>query len=200
MPVLVVYGVPQRTSSLQINAYLRPGLKEAVAGISELGLSPKEVSVFLHQENTENSGFAVSQEDIVVFIDGLFEKPERTDEVLSRLARAVVEKIEEFKLTKYGKIECFVRTFNPANGSQRERGGERTETPTIHSILPEGIRHFHGEGDAAAVEAYAMYAWQQRLEGKPIEPFGGRGDKNAAFVYATYLVTEMEKRRGENPC
>jgi|SRR3989344_4852508 len=117
MPVLMIFGIQQDViNSFEINAYLRPGLKEAVAGVTELGLSRKEVSVFLHQENTDDAGFAALQTEIVVFIDGLFEKPERTDEVLNRLAKAVVEKIKEFKFAKHEKVECFVRSFNPARG------------------------------------------------------------------------------------
>ena len=116
MSVLTIYGVPQRTSSLQINVYLRPELKKVVAGISELGLSPKEVDVFLHQENTEDSGFAESQEGIVIFIDGIFERPACTDEVWNRLARAVVEKIKELKFIECDKVKCFVRPLTPARG------------------------------------------------------------------------------------
>lgn len=115
MPVVTVYGVPQHVSSHTINTEFRPELKRAMAGVTELHIPTKNISVFVCKENTENSSPAIRQNDIVVFID-LFERPERTDELLNALCKAVVNKIQEFPFSRGALIECFCRFINPMKG------------------------------------------------------------------------------------
>jgi hypothetical protein len=87
-----------------------------MASVAELAISPKHVSVFIPQENTEDSGFATSQNDVVVFID-LFETPARTPKALNLLCKAIVEKVQELDLFKEETlIKCSCRPINRQNG------------------------------------------------------------------------------------
>jgi|SRR3989344_6264400 len=111
MPVVTIEGVPSTVSALKINTVIRPGIKKAVAGAAGLNISSGDVSVFVHQENFEDSGFASTQTDIVVFVD-LFDDAHRTDEVLTELAKAIVKKIKEFDFAKNSLIEVFPRPLS----------------------------------------------------------------------------------------
>ncbi|MBU1102822.1 hypothetical protein KJ853_04200 [Patescibacteria group bacterium] len=53
-------------------------------------------------------------EEIIVEIDGLFAKPERTLEVCHRLAACVGSAIKN--LYPKAKVECFITNFYPAQG------------------------------------------------------------------------------------
>jgi len=114
MPVVTVYGVPRGVTCLEVDYVFRLQLKKAVAGIVELDILPEHVSVFFCKED---SNYATLQKDVVVFVD-LFEKPQRTDEVLNRLCRVVVNTIKSFWFAEgeYVIVECFVRLLNPQKG------------------------------------------------------------------------------------
>jgi hypothetical protein len=58
---------------------------------------------------------AVLYNEIVVFVEGLFVKEERTDEVRKRLA-SVIGKEMELCFSGVKLIEVFVRPFDPAWG------------------------------------------------------------------------------------
>ena len=83
-------------------------LKLAAASIKELQLSPTQVSVIC------NSPFLCDRHEILVFVDGLFDKPERTPEVRQRLAEVIRLEIEKVFPNKY--VEVFIRPFDPTWG------------------------------------------------------------------------------------
>jgi hypothetical protein len=53
-------------------------------------------------------------EEIIIEVTGLFDKPERTDEVRQRLAKSLGENVHV--LYPRAKVECTVEVINPAKG------------------------------------------------------------------------------------
>lgn len=111
MPVLKVYGIPEDfdEDSLQL---LCGRLQEAVAKVNALNISKDQVSVFFPTDRMK----AGLGEEIVVFVDGLFGKPERNRMVRMRVAEAVVATIARIIDKHSTFIECFVRPFNKEDG------------------------------------------------------------------------------------
>jgi len=119
MPVLIVYGIPQGISEENIGL-LKNSLKQAVAKVKELKINVDQVSCFmplLHPEPhyilVPESGFPVSEE-IIVFIDGLFDKPNRTHKVRNKLAQKVGKVLKKF--FPAAMVEVFIRPFDPNQG------------------------------------------------------------------------------------
>lgn len=112
MPVVIVYGLTD-----QIQAGLRNGLRyrvaHAVASIPELNLAPDLVDVFLHLEDDRHG----ITRTVVAFVEGLFEKPERTPEVRQRLAASVGEAIVTWlradPATNHQLVEVLIKRFDP---------------------------------------------------------------------------------------
>jgi hypothetical protein len=80
-------------------------LKSCVVSIRQLDLAAEEVSVILPE-------CYMSDKEIIIFVAGLYEKPERTMAVLRRLARRIRNHlIRSFPEAK--RVECFIFPFNP---------------------------------------------------------------------------------------
>jgi hypothetical protein len=115
MPVLIVYGVPTDHDVKSFQERLQVFtivMKKAVANIKELGLSEDQISVFFpkdHQFQDEE------KEEIIIFVDGLTKKPERTPKIRRKLAVDLVEATNRM-FPNANLIECFVKPFNPENG------------------------------------------------------------------------------------
>ncbi len=110
MPIVIVYGIPDGVKEeLVVNFFV--DILEEMTGIKELGLEKSQITVFSPKDRME-IGLG---EDIIIFVEGLFEKPERTTEVINLLAKKLVNAAEtNFPETKV--IECFIRTVNPQVG------------------------------------------------------------------------------------
>lgn len=107
MPILFLSGVlpttPQ-TSLEQLIKALQTGTAQSLGDISE-----GDVTVFFPQDLC----LAGLGEEIIISVEGLYEKPERSDEVLRKLATAVARVVHLwFPLSK---IECFVTTQKPSH-------------------------------------------------------------------------------------
>lgn len=109
MPVVTVWGLPERLTEDDLQA-IYEDLCSAVVGVSELALTKREVTICFP---TDRMAMGLGKE-IIVFVDGLFEKPERILVVRGRLASCLGRTI----LAKFPEavVECFIRTFNPASG------------------------------------------------------------------------------------
>jgi hypothetical protein len=118
MPVIKVWCLPPNQSEEQLNE-LHNSIVDAVIGIKELGLKSEKDLTNLFVPDLMRYGLGT---EIIVEIDGLFVKPERTAEIRNRLAKAVGRAVERL-YPKAEKIECFVRPFDPADGfsSSQER-------------------------------------------------------------------------------
>jgi len=110
MPVIIVFGLRNSDDTLALES----GLKEVVASIEELGLSEDQVSCFFPKE------FVIRHpnNEIIVFVEGLFMKQGRTEEVRNKLASQIGENLKNLftVLPDVKLIEVFVRPFDPAWG------------------------------------------------------------------------------------
>lgn len=107
MPVLTVFGIPPRIPYMG-EAHI--AIVKAVVSVKELGLRESDVSIFYPKD-----ALGEDWDEIVVFVEGLFEKPERTEEVKNRLAEVICNAIAD-QCPNAKVIECFVRSFNPKSG------------------------------------------------------------------------------------
>ncbi len=118
MPVIKVWCLPvvDEQKIKELNQYI----VRTVIGIGELGVKDeKDITCLFPLDMMKHSTGSA----IVIEVTGLFEKPERTDEVRQRLAEqlgAVVESL--FPATWL--VECFVYPFNPSQGFWASRGIE----------------------------------------------------------------------------
>jgi hypothetical protein len=109
MPVIVVLGIPAGTSEETLEA-IRDNCAKEVSAIEELNLAPSQMSFFFPPDMMA-SGLG---EEIIVFVAGLFTKPERTSVVRNRLAKALGTVIKtQFR---EAMVEVFTHPFDPANG------------------------------------------------------------------------------------
>lgn len=108
MPIVKVWGLP---AGEEYNLRtLRKKVPAAIAAIPELGLMDEQITcLFPSDRMTYGLG-----EEIIIEIVGLFEKPERTEEVRHRLAEGVGSAVHG--LYPNAKVECFIQTFNPNAG------------------------------------------------------------------------------------
>ena len=115
MPILLVFGATEHFSRTTGKvALVRAELKSRVSEISELELSEAQVTVFFPTDYL--SGAEGSEKgDIVVFVEGLFIKPKRTPRVCERLAETVCATMRTH-FPDAGLVECFVHSFDPAQG------------------------------------------------------------------------------------
>lgn len=88
-------------------------LKQAVASVKELQVTPDNVSPFIMKGAMQ----AVSGERVFVFIDGLFEKDERTPEVCQKLTEVVFEAVtgivQKYELFEVRFVEVINYKINP---------------------------------------------------------------------------------------
>ncbi|MBU1180308.1 hypothetical protein KJ885_05170 [Patescibacteria group bacterium] len=108
MPVLTIYGLTNE-SELMLQK-LREKLCEAVASVEALELTAKQVSVFFPVNKAEKPFY----KETICFVDGLFEKPERTEDIRNQLA-SVIGKLLKFE-NPNDLVEVFVRSFHPVQG------------------------------------------------------------------------------------
>ena len=110
MPVIKVWCLPSGQTEEALNL-LHQSIVGAVISISELGFKSQNDMTCLFPPDLMQYGLG---EEIIIEIGGLYDKPERTQEVRQRLAKNVGEVVK--KLFPEAKVECFVTTFNPAQG------------------------------------------------------------------------------------
>ncbi len=90
-------------------------IQSEIASIPELELEASQVSVFFPRDLVQ-LGLG---EEVIVSIQGLFEKPGRTPEIRQHLALSVASVIENFAwkyLPQCKLVEVSVNTFNPQTG------------------------------------------------------------------------------------
>jgi hypothetical protein len=109
MPVLIVYGVADNKRNAELEKFWSE-LRATVKDVPELGLTKDQVSVFFPRDAIQEG----LGEEIIIFVDGLFEKPERTANVRKRYAN----KLRDIAKKYYpdALAEVFVRPFNPESG------------------------------------------------------------------------------------
>jgi phenylpyruvate tautomerase PptA (4-oxalocrotonate tautomerase family) len=110
MPVIKVWCLPLDQKQKDLKR-LYSKIVKAVTSVSELDLKDGKDMTILFVPDLMEYGLGA---EIIVEISGLFERPERTPEVLQRLAENVGSAVKE--LYPKAKVECFIYTFNPRQG------------------------------------------------------------------------------------
>jgi hypothetical protein len=109
MPVIIINGVPETTDPVKLEK-LKRAIAVCVAEIEELNITAKDVSILFPRDLSISSG-----KEIIVFVDGLLVKPERTRKIRQNLANVITLLIVA-DLDGVELVECFVRPFNPRQG------------------------------------------------------------------------------------
>ena len=105
MPVIVVHGIPSRTRKEMLQK-ITDTYQRSLAEIKELGLEKDQTSVFFVPDLLEEG----LGEEIIIFVRGLYEKPERTESVLLLVASVLGFKTKNLYF-KNALVECFVETI-----------------------------------------------------------------------------------------
>ncbi len=115
MPVLVVHGLSNTTANQgDINQFLGWSLPDAASSVEEMKITRGLVSVFAPVEVAFNGSY-----DIVIFVEGLWMRKERTEEVLQAFAEAINVCAADF-VQKYvpecNLVEVILRSQRPSDG------------------------------------------------------------------------------------
>ncbi len=110
MPALIIYGVPESKTGI-LEELTHALINTVVYSVDELKLKTSDVSVF-YPKDLKTKGLG---EEIIIFVDCLTDKPERTEEIRNRLAQAIVETAVKY-FPDANLVECFIRPFNPKQG------------------------------------------------------------------------------------
>lgn len=110
MPILFIYGLHGLDSDKQNQLHNQIGdLRKSIAEI--LYINASAVSIY-----APNTLLAVSSEkEIIVFVEGLIEKPDRTREIKQEIAATTKRWLADFvskQDEEYPQIEVFVRSFD----------------------------------------------------------------------------------------
>jgi len=134
MPVIKVWCLPSGQTKDDLNR-LHKAIVAAVVSIRELGLQSENDMTCLFPPDLMKYGLG---EEIIVEISGLFQKPERTQDVRQRLARNVGGVVKAFYHN--AKIECFVATIDPLDGFWASAESE----PREDKLPDDGHNFFDG--------------------------------------------------------
>jgi len=117
MPILIVYGIPTETDKKDLEIFSEL-MRQRTADIEELGIKKEQVSIFFPQD-LMSQGLG---EEIIIFVEGLFEKPERTNEIKKLLVISLIDQARD-SFPKTNLIECLLRSV----GSDQIFCSERVE-------------------------------------------------------------------------
>lgn len=109
MPVVIVWCLPELKERKLFK--LSRKIMAAVESVPELKLNGKKDVTVLFPKDQMTTGLG---EEIIIDIQGLFKKPERTEKVLQRLAETVGTTVA--KKFPAAKTECFVYPFDAKKG------------------------------------------------------------------------------------
>ena len=109
MPLVKLYGIPNSFSQQGLTD-LRQAVKEKVAEVEPLQLTPDQVYVAFHADMLQEG----LGEKVVVVICGLNEKPERTEAVRNHLAQTVGERVKTF--FPESQVGVIIETRDPRSG------------------------------------------------------------------------------------
>ena len=111
MPIIKIWCLPPNQTEQDLNR-LHQAIVNAVVGVPELGLKDETEMTCLFVPDLMVYGLG---DEIIVEITGLFEKSERTKDVLQRLAKNVGQAVQKL-YPETNKVECLVYSFNPKQG------------------------------------------------------------------------------------
>jgi hypothetical protein len=109
MPIITIWGIAAKGDQKLLKT-LYEHCVTTITQIKKLKLTRDQIT-FLFPPDQLKVG---AGEEIIVFVDGLFVKPERTDKVRSALAKALGARVKHH--FPESLVEVFVRPFDPAQG------------------------------------------------------------------------------------
>lgn len=121
MPLLVVHFIPEAKLPGEIAAQrqLVVDLRQAVANIAELGLTPDRTKVSFPVDRVEDE----PGKRLFAMVEGLYEKPKRTKEVRDRLAKEIAWVLQAYAkqhLPNCREIGVLVKISDPDKDSSAE--------------------------------------------------------------------------------
>lgn len=105
MPILIVYGIPTETDQKDLEIFSEL-MRQRAADITGLEIKKEQVSIFFPQDFMAHG----LGEEIIIFVDGLTEKPERTDNVKRMLILNLVDEAHQ-SFPKATLVECIIRPY-----------------------------------------------------------------------------------------
>lgn len=119
MPVLRIYGLAHnvnprdlwgglKETDWEYLTELKQKIKTAVS--NKLDLSPEQITLFFVPT------YGPAEADVIVFVDGLFVKPERDDKLRAELADVICAAICNKIARSGGQVEVFVTPFAESSG------------------------------------------------------------------------------------
>lgn len=105
MPVIIVYGIPNETKEEEIEKFCEDILT-TTAGIEELELKENDISCFFPPDRMSKD----LGRELVIIVEGLFEKPKRTEAVRRKFA----DELGSILLKHFPDAvirECFIKPF-----------------------------------------------------------------------------------------
>lgn len=137
MPVIKVWCLPEMEEDKL--RQIHKDIVQAVVSVKELGLNGERDMTCLFPKDMMEYGLG---EEIIVEVTGLFERPERTEEVRSRLAECLGKVLKQH--FPKAMVECFVFPFDPKQGFWTS---EKEETPfNPHRAYRQLERAMKGRG------------------------------------------------------
>ncbi len=112
MPLITVWNSVRVAANLEDleRSVLRGAIRMVCLGITELGLTkPEDITVRYPDLGDEPS----PEDPIIVVVELLFDKPERTPDVRQRLAMKLFEVVKQFHINRGRAVEVAVKRFNP---------------------------------------------------------------------------------------
>jgi len=104
MPVIIVYGIPENYPLEKLEKFMK-ALQSGVQFHPSLKLQTDQVSVFFPRDRVQKG----LGEEIIIFVESLFEKKGRTVVVKTQYARTLVRISKDF--FPDALVECFIRPF-----------------------------------------------------------------------------------------
>lgn len=116
MPILILHGIPRELAdSDALRTFVLTDLPEAASSIPEMGITPDVVTTFV-------PGDLLSQslgEEVILFVEGLFMRDERTPAVRQKFAKALCDCVVEFvrkHVPNCRMVEVIPRSQQPDDG------------------------------------------------------------------------------------
>ncbi len=117
MPILTVHGTPNEMSQQELEIFSEL-MRNRVASVNDLGLTKEQVSIFFPQD-LMSKGLG---EEIIIFVDGLTEKPKRTENVKKMLVLNLIDEAHQ-SFPKATLIECIIRPYSMSGFGKLESDG-----------------------------------------------------------------------------
>lgn len=105
MPVLIIYGIPTEMDGQALRTF-SDIMRRTASNVKELKITEDQVSVFLPTDLMPKR----LGKEIIVFVDGLTEKPERTEKVLKELVLDLIDEVHQ-SFPEAELVECIIRPY-----------------------------------------------------------------------------------------